>query len=135
MTTIFVPMSKGQADWSFLNRQEAFRRGFDTASDGSLSGFRDRQEAIAAEKEKHIAPFALLRISFDATTHEALAYNGHLRADSGRWIVSPTGLEQLASSAEMLMEVLPGQYKLSEMQRVDPFDLPATGGPTGFLGC
>jgi hypothetical protein len=137
MTTIFVPVSRAQADWSFLNRQEAFKRGFDTGGDGILQGFCNREDAIDAEKGEHISPFAVLRISFDNTMHERLAYAQQLRAtDGGHWLVKPEGCAVLAQQAELLMEVVPGGYVQSMMQRVDVFETPhRASGPTGFYGC
>jgi hypothetical protein len=133
-TTIYVPVTTAQAEWSFLNRVEAFKRGFDTDGGQELAGFRFRDGAIAAASNRHIRSFAVLRITFDAVTHETLAFTGQLRGDDRLWHVTAEGLLQLAACADLSMEILPGTYQMTDMQKVDPFGLPE-GGPTGFGGC
>jgi hypothetical protein len=137
MTTIFVPISKAQAEWSFLNRAEAFARGFDTAGDGVLSAFWGREQAIAAGREKHVLPFAVLHISFDSTTHESLAYSGKLRGEDGCWTIKPEGCAHLAdpANADMLMEIVPGSYR-DEGPKTDCFGFPlAPGSGPLIFGC
>jgi hypothetical protein len=137
MTTIFVPVTKAQAEWSFLNRAEAFARGFDTASDGILTGFSSRQDAVAAGLEKNVQPFAVLRICFSSTTHESLAYSGKLRGADGRWTLSSQGCAHLAdpANADMLMEIVPGSYR-DEGPKTDCFGFPlAAGSGPLIFGC
>ena len=141
-TTMFIPLSAGQAEWSFLNRAEAFARGFDTSRDGTLVAFQRREDAIAAAAGKHVRRFALLHIEIEHATHEALAYAGDLNGagvdettGAPVWKLSTAGSAKLAESARLTMEILPCQLALSEMQRVDVFSIPEPTGPTGLGGC
>jgi len=137
MTTIFVPVTKAQAEWSFLNRAEAFARGFDTAGDGVLSAYWGRDQAVTAGLQKHVLPFAVLHICFDSPTHEMLAHTGKLRGADGCWTITPEGCAHLAdpANASMLMEIVAGSYR-EEAPKTDCFGFPlaAGSGPLVF-GC
>lgn len=136
-TTVYVPVSFHQAEWSFLNRQEAFRRLFDTSRD-ALVGYRDRDGAVAAGLRKYNFRFAVLRITMSSTTHDMLVREGEMTScDSGEdrlWTITPAGSLVLAQpqNADMTMEVV------APAERADGEPLAKTRwepvGPTGF-GC
>lgn len=131
MTTIYISTTVAQATWSFLNRAEAFRRGFETTSDNSLTGYANRADAIAAGQAKYLREFAVLRITFDSTMHESLAWQGKLVGRNQQWFVNASGLETLAASdaVEMTMEILPGSDRVNERKN------PLADGIVGPLLC
>ncbi len=142
-TTIFVPMTIGQAEQAFLNRIEAFKSCFGLDERG-IVGFQVRDEAVEhGNKQFANTPFAVLRITFSSFVHEMLAHGGQLQgapAEGGRpavWMVSKNATEALAAKAELTMEIIPVASASAQAT-------PTTGkqttspagpvGPTGF-GC
>ncbi len=138
-TTIFVPMTIGQAEQAFLNRAEAFKTCFGLDERG-IVGFQLRDDAIEhGRKQFANKPFAILRITFSSFVHEMLAYAGQLEGSPQEgnrpaiWQVSRNGSEPLGAKAELTMEIVvtPGTSEtksLGGQPTIEPV------GPTGF-GC
>lgn len=144
-TTIFVPMTIGQAERAFLHRAEAFKTCFGIDEKG-IVGFQNRDDAVKHGNQQFTnTPFAVLRITFTSHVHEMLAHGGQLQGapeEGGRpaiWMVSKNACEALGAKAELTMEIIPvpvapasgpaptstGTQKTASAEPV---------GPTGF-GC
>lgn len=138
-TTIYVPVSFHQAEWSFLNREEAFRRLFDTSRD-ALICYRHRDDAIAAGRRKLTFRFAVVRITMSATVHELLAHQGDMKCNTTDsegaelWTITPAGSAHLAlpENADMTMEVVAPAVRTDAQPAGQTRWEPV--GPTGF-GC
>jgi hypothetical protein len=133
-TTIFVATTFATARLAFRNPAMAFEQFLFTASN-QLVGFHNKQDAVDAIRPHVLSDVALLHIIVEHPVHEMLAYAGHLsgahkHAETGApvWLVTPEGCRQLATRAQLLMEIVPALEQVQQ-HRFEP------AGPLGNGGC